>query len=216
MLMQTKQNDTFNAQAFLKSVGIPGKTVEYRRGEVVFRHGDSCKHLLYIQRGRVKLSVLSKGRREVDLTMLGPGEFFGEGCLAGQTVRMGKAIAIADSTIRFLGKNQMVRLLYKHQMSDRFIAHLLTRNIQIEEHLFNQLFNSSEKQLARTLLRLGRYDKHSEPVRTVPRISHETLAQMVGTTRSRVNVLMRKFQQLGFIGDKDGLTVDNSLLSVIL
>jgi len=149
--------------------------------------------------------------------MLGAGEFFGEGCLAGQPVRMGSATATAPSTILLIGKDQMIRLLHKqHALSDRFIAHMLARNIRIEEDLVDQLFNSSEKRLARTLLLLARYGKHDQPVRAVPVISQETLAEMVGTTRSRVNFFMKKFERLGFIDYKDGLKVNNSLLTVVL
>jgi len=149
--------------------------------------------------------------------MLGPGDFFGEGCLAGQPFRMGRATAITPSVILLVDKERMVQLLHKqHAMSDRFIAHMLARNIRIEEDLVDQLFNSSEKRLARTLLLLARYGKQDTPVRAVPKISQETLAEMVGTTRSRVNFFMKKFQRLGFIDYKDGLTVNNSLLTVVL
>jgi len=149
--------------------------------------------------------------------MLGQGDFFGEGCLAGQKVRMGSATAITPSAILLVSKDQMARRLHKqHGMSDRFITHMLARNIRIEEDLIDQLFNSSEKRLARTLLLLARYGKHDQPVRAVPPISQETLAEMVGTTRSRVNFFMRKFQRLGFIDYSDGLKVNNSLLTVVL
>jgi len=149
--------------------------------------------------------------------MLGRGDFFGEGCLAGQPVRMGNATAITDSTILLVDKDEMVRLLHKQRaLSDRFIAHMLARNIRIEEDLVDQLFNSSEKRLARTLLLLARYGKQDTPVRAVPKISQETLAEMVGTTRSRVNFFMNKFKRLGFIDYKDGLKVNNSLLTVVL
>jgi CRP/FNR family cyclic AMP-dependent transcriptional regulator len=149
--------------------------------------------------------------------MLGPGEFFGEGCLAGQPTRMGNATATTDSTVLLVDKDQMVRLLHKqHAMSDRFIAHMLARNMRIEEDLIDQLFNSSEKRLARTLLLLARYGKHDKSVQAVPSISQETLAEMVGTTRSRVNFFMKKFQRLGFIDYTDGLKVNNSLLTVVL
>jgi CRP/FNR family cyclic AMP-dependent transcriptional regulator len=215
--MKSKRNGTFDAQAFLDSAGIARKIVEYRRAEVIFTQGDSCKHVLYIQKGGVKLSVLSKAGREAVVAMLGPGEFFGEGCLAGQPVRMGSATATTDSTILLVEKDQMGRLLHKqHAMSDRFIAHMLARNIRIEEDLIDQLFNSSEKRLARTLLLLARYGKHDKPVRAVPPISQETLAEMIGTTRSRVNFFMKKFQRLGFIDYTDGLKVNNSLLTVVL
>ena len=215
--MESKQKGTFNAQAFLDSAGIARKIVEYRRADVVFSQGDPCEHVLYIQKGGVKLSVLSKAGREAVVAMLGPGDFFGEGCLAGQPVRMGSATAITDSTILSVDKDEMVRLLHQqHALSDRFIAHMLARNIRIEEDLVDQLFNSSEKRLARTLLLLARYGKQDTPVRAVPKISQETLAEMVGTTRSRVNFFMNKFKRLGFIDYKDGLKVNNSLLTVVL
>jgi len=215
--MKSKPKVPFNAQAFLDSAGVERRIVDYRQGEVVFTQGDPCGHVLYIQRGNVKLSVISKSGREAVVAMLGVGEFFGEGCLAGQPVRMGSATATADSTILLVDKNQMVRLLHKqHALSDRFIAHMLARNIRIEEDLVDQLFNSSEKRLARTLLLLARYGKHDKPVRAIPPISQETLAEMVGTTRSRVNFFMKKFQRLGFIDYTDGLKVNNSLLTVVL
>ena len=212
-----KRNGAFNAQAFLESTGVARKIVEYRRGEAIFTQGEPCEHVMYIQKGNVKLSVLSKAGREAVVAMLGAGEFFGEGCLAGQPARMGSATATADSTILLVNKAQMVRVLHKqHALSDRFIAHMLARNIRIEEDLVDQLFNSSEKRLARTLLLLARYGKHDKPVRDVPPISQETLAEMVGTTRSRVNFFMKKFQRLGFIDYSDGLKVNNSLLTVVL
>jgi CRP-like cAMP-binding protein len=215
--MKSKQKGPFNAQAFLDSAGIARKIVEYRRAEVIFTQGDPCEHVLYIQSGGVKLSVLSSAGREAVVAMLGPGEFFGEGCLAGQSVRVGSATATTDSAVLLVDKDQMVRLLHKqHALSDRFIAHMLARNIRIEEDLVDQLFNSSEKRLARTLLLLARYGKHDTPVRAVPTISQETLAEMVGTTRSRVNFFMKKFQRLGFIDYTDGLKVNHSLLTVVL
>jgi len=207
----------FNAQAFLESAGVAKTFVAYRRGERVFTQGEPCDHVLYIRSGGVKLSVLSKAGREAVVAMLGPGDFFGEGCLAGQPARMGSASAITPSVILRITKGKMVRLLHRqHSMSDRFIAHMLARNIRIEEDLVDQLFNSSEKRLARTLLLLARYGKHDEPVRAVPPISQGTLADMVGTTRSRVNFFMKKFQRLGFIDYAHGLKVNNSLLTVVL
>jgi CRP-like cAMP-binding protein len=215
--MKSKQKGPFNAQAFLDSAGIARKIVEYRRAEVIFTQGDPCEHVLYIQSGGVKLSVLSSAGREAVVAMLGPGEFFGEGCLAGQSVRVGSATATTDSAVLLVDKDQMVRLLHmQHALSDRFIAHMLARNIRIEEDLVDQLFNSSEKRLARTLLLLARYGKHDTPVRAVPTISQETLAEMVGTTRSRVNFFMKKFQRLGFIDYTNGLKVNHSLLTVVL
>src|SRR5437870_802514 len=198
--MESKQRGTFDAQAFLESAGVARKIVDYRRSEAIFTQGDPCDSVLYIQKGGVKLSVLSKTGREAVVAMLGPGDFFGEGCLAGQPVRMGSATALTSSTILLVGKEEMVGLLHKqHAMSDRFISHMLARNIRIEEDLIDQLFNSSEKRLARTLLLLARYGKQDRPARAVPKISQETLAEMVGTTRSRVNYFLNKFKKLGFI-----------------
>jgi CRP-like cAMP-binding protein len=215
----TSGMSAFNAEAFLKSTGVSTKVAQYGRGDAVFTQGDPCKHVMYIQAGGVKLSVLSKTGREAVVAMLGPGDFFGEGCLAGQPVRMGTATAITSSTILLVAKEKMVRLLHsEHAMSDRFISHVLARNSRIEEDLIDQLFNSSETRLARTLLLLARYGKQDKPVRVVPRISQETLAEMIGTTRSRVNFFLNKFKKLGFI-EYDGelpLKVNNSLLSVVL
>src|SRR6266705_1481849 len=200
MEMESKSKGAFNVQAFLGSAGVARRIVDYRRTEVIFTQGDPCQSVLYIQRGGVRLSVLSKAGREAVVAMLGPGDFFGEGCLAGQPVRMGSATAITPSVVLLVAKEKMVRLLHKqHAMSDRFIAHMLARNIRIEEDLIDQLFNSSEKRLARTLLLLARYGKRDKPARVVPRISQETLAEMVGTTRSRVNFFLNKFKKLGFI-----------------
>jgi CRP-like cAMP-binding protein len=207
----------FDVQLFLETAGVAKNIVQYPKGETIYKQGETCRHVLYIQTGGVKLSVLSKTGREAVVAMLGPGDFFGEGCLAGQRVRMGSAKALTPSAILLVGKEQMAKLLHKqHAMSDRFIAHILARNIRIEEDLIDQLFNSSEKRLARTLLLLARYGKHDMPVRAVPPVSQETLAEMVGTTRSRVNFFMRKFQRLGFIDYTDGLKVNNSLLTVVL
>ena len=215
--MESTHKRTFSAQAFLDSAGIARKIAEYRRAEVIFAQGDPCASILYIQKGGVKLSARSKTGREAVLAMLGPDEFFGEGCLAGQPVRMGSATAITGSTILLVDKDEMVRVLHKQPaLSDRFIAHMLSRYIRIEEDLLDQLFNLSEKRLARTLLLLARYDKQGTPQKSVQEISQATLAQMVGTTRSRVNFFMKKFQRLGFIDYKDGLKINTSLLTVVL
>ena len=214
---ESKQDGAFSAQAFLDSAGVARRIVEYRRADVIFTQGDPCESVLYIQKGGVKISVVSKTGREAVVAMLGPGDFFGEGGLAGQPFRMGSATATTSTTILFVDQHAMVRLLHQqHAMSDRFIAHLLARTIRIEEDLVDLLFSSSEKRLARKLLLLARYGEHDKPVRAVPAISQETLAEMVGTTRSRVNFFMKKFQRLGFIDYKDGLKVNNSLLAVVL
>jgi CRP/FNR family transcriptional regulator, cyclic AMP receptor protein len=214
-----KAAPAFNAQTFLESAGVAKTIVKYGRGDAIFTQGDPCEHVMYIQTGGVKLSVLSKTGREAIVAMLGPGDFFGEGCLAGQPLRMGSASAITATTILIVPKAKMVGLLHKqHAMSDRFIAHMLARNIRIEEDLIDQLFNSSEKRLARALLLLARYGKQDRPARLVPKISQETLAEMVGTTRSRVNFFLNKFKKLGFIEYSGELPVkiNSSLLSVVL
>ena len=218
-LRAVKALPAFNAQAFLDSAGLPKAVIGYGRNETIFTQGDSCEAVFYIQTGGVKLSVLSKTGKEAVVAMLGPGDFFGEGCLAGQSVRMGSATAITPSTIRLVPHKQMGQLLHKqHEMSDRFIAHMLDRNIRIEQDLIDQLFNSSEKRLARTLLLLARYGKQNKPIRSVPKISQETLAEIVGTTRSRVNFFLNKFKKLGFIEYNGELPIkiNNSLLSVVL
>jgi len=213
----SKQHGTFDVQAFLDSEGIGKKIVEFRRGDVIFNQGDPCESVLYIQKGGVKISVLSKTGRQAVVAILGPGEFFGEGGLAGQPVRMGTATASTGATILFVNQQEMLRLLHHETaMSDRLIAHLLARTIRIEEDLVDQLFSTSEKRLARKLLLLARYGARDKPVRAVSAISQETLAEMVGTTRSRVNFFMKKFERLGFIDHKDGLRIHDSLLTVVL
>ncbi len=215
--MTAKRRKSFDIHAFLSSSGIARKIVHYRRSETIFSQGEPCEHVLYIQQGSVKLSVVSKSGREAVVAMLGPGEFFGEGGLAGQSLRLASATAAVDSTILLVDKDEMIKLLHQERaLSDRFITHMLSRNIRVEEDLIDQLFNSSEKRLARTLLLLARYGKHDNPVRPVPSISQETLAEMIGTTRSRVNFFMKKFERLGFIEYKNGLKVNSSLLTVVL
>ena len=207
----------FNAQEFLDSSGVKRAISKYPGRRVIFSQGDPATDVLYIQDGEVKLSVLSKTGREAVIAMLGPGEFFGEGCLAGQLMRMGTATAVAPSTILAIEKPEMVRVLHDEpELSDRFLSHVLTRNIRIEEDLVDQLFNSSEKRLARALLLLARYGKDDTPVRSIPAVSQEVLAEMVGTTRSRVNFFMNKFRRLGFIEYNGHLEVHSSLLTVLL
>ena len=209
----------FNAQAFLDSAGLAKKIVEYGRGETIFTQGDPCEDVLYVQTGGVKLSVLSKTGREAVVALLGPGDFFGEGCLAGQPIRIGSATAITGSTILTIEKSEMVRLLHQRTaLSDRFIANMLSRNIRLEEDLLDQLFNCSEKRLARALLLLARYGQQDEPERVVPKISQATLADMIGTTRSRVNFFLNKFRKLGFIDyNYNGhVKINSSLVSIVL
>ena len=209
--------ERFDLRAFLESGGIAGKVIERLQGEVIYSQGDPCDTVIYIQNGGVKLQVTSHAGKEAIVAMLGPGDFFGEGALAGQPVRMATAIAISASALLVVEKQQMSRLLHEqHELSDRFLAYMLTRNIRVEADLVDQLFNSSEKRLARTLLLLARYGKRDTSHRVLPRISQETLAGMVGTTRSRVNFFMNKFKKLGFIEYNGGLRINDSLVSVVL
>jgi len=208
----------FDVQAFLDTSGVATRVVEYARAETIFSQGDASDSVMHIQTGGVQLLVRSMVGREAVVSVLGPGEFFGEGCLAGQARRTGSATAIAPSTVHVIEKATMRRLLHEqHALSDRFISRMLARNIRIEEDLIDQLFNSSETRLARALLRLAGYDTQDQPRRVLPRISRESLAEMAGTTRSHVTLLMNKFTRLGFIDrDRGTLTINNSLLNVVL
>ena len=206
----------FDAEAISKSTGPARKVVKYRQGEVVFAQGDAGDDVRYLQKGAVKLSVLSRIGKEAVVAMLAPGDFFGEGALAGQSVRIGTATAWSASSVLVIEKAAMIRLLHEEPaFADRFISYMLTRNMRIEADLVDQLFNSSEKRLARTLLLLARYGQ-ADPQRTLPRISQETLAEMIGATRSRVNFFMNKFRKLGLIEYNGSLKVNSSLLSIVL
>lgn len=207
----------FDLEHFLRPIGRSKRVVTYAAGAVVFRQGQACPDVLYVQSGTVKLAVVSRSGREGVVAMLGRGDFFGEGCLAGQTVRIATATAMAPTRVLSVPKDTMIQLLHdEHDFSDRFLEHMLARNIRIEEELIDHLFNSSEKRLARTLLLLARYGKQGEPSRVLPRLSQEVLAGMVGTTRARISFFMNKFRRLGFIEYNGRLTVHNSLLSVVL
>jgi CRP/FNR family transcriptional regulator, cyclic AMP receptor protein len=207
----------FSAQAFLESAGLARKVAEFGKKETIFSQGDVCRDVFYIQKGGVRLSVVNEAGKEAVVAILGPGDFFGEGCLAGQPIRIGTATAIAPTTALVIEKKEMIRVLHhEHEFSDRFITYMLSRNIRIEEDLVDQLFNSSEKRLARTLLLLARYGTEDKPQRVLPKVAQETLAEMVGTTRSRVNFFMNKFRKLGFIKYNGGLQINTSLLSVVL
>ena len=208
----------FDTKAFLNSPGVARKVVAYPAGATIYSQGDPSDAILYIQQGSVKLSVLSEAGREAVVGVLGPGDFFGEGALAGQPVRLATATSMNASTVLVVPKRHMIRLLHQqHAFSDRFIAHMLARNSRLEEDLVDQLFNASEKRLARTLLLLARYGKPNGPRRVLPRISQEVLAEMVGTTRSRVNFFMNKFRKLGLIEyNTGGLKIHHALLSVVL
>jgi CRP/FNR family cyclic AMP-dependent transcriptional regulator len=211
------QEQAFDAQAFLDSAGLARTVAEFRKKQTIFSQGDRAKNVLYIQKGGVRLSVINEAGKEAVVAVLGPGDFFGEGCLAGQPIRIGTATAITPTVVLVIEMKEMIRVLhYEHAFSDRFITYMLSRNIRIEEDLVDQLFNSSEKRLARTLLLLARYGTEDKPQRILPKISQETLAEMVGTTRSRVNFFMNKFRRLGFIKYNGGVQINTSLLSVVL
>jgi len=207
----------FDAQRFLESTGAAKRIVTYEPSAVVYSQGDPAASVLYIRQGSVKLSVVSETGKEAVVAVMAPGDFFGEGCLAGQPLRMATATAVTTTTVLVVDKRKMLQMLHKQaDFSDRFIAHVVARNIRIEEDLVDQLFNSSEKRLARTLLLLARYGKQDRPQRVLPKVSQEVLAEMVGTTRSRVNFFMNKFRKLGFIEYNGGIKINTSLLSVVL
>jgi CRP-like cAMP-binding protein len=216
--MSSKSTTVDDAQAFFKSASVAGKTVKYRRTEKIFSQGDACDSLLYVQKGRVKLSAVSQTGREAIVGMLGAGDFVGEGCLAGQSVRIGTATAMTQTTAVVIDKGEMFRGLHaKHELSDRFIDFMVTRNIRIEKDLIDQLFNSVEKRMARTLLLLAHYGEQGKPQRVLPQMLPAMLAGIVGTTTERVNAFMDKFKRLGFIQDgADGLHINKSLLNVVL
>jgi CRP/FNR family cyclic AMP-dependent transcriptional regulator len=208
---------TFDIEAFLNSVGVARVLREFGRKETLFSQGDPCKNIMYIQKGSVKISVVSTVGKEAVVGMLGPGDFIGEGGLAGQPLRMATATAVTPVNALIIDNSEMFRVLHAESaFSDRFITYMLQRNIRIEEDLIDQLFNSSEKRLARALLLLARYGKQDKPQRVLPKISQETLAEMIGTTRSRVNFFMNKFKRMGFIKYDDELQINNSLLSIVL
>jgi CRP/FNR family transcriptional regulator, cyclic AMP receptor protein len=202
---------------FLKSADVSRRGVRFDAGAVVFAQGAAANAVFYLDTGGVKLSVLSATGKEAVVAMLGPGDFFGEGCLAAQSLRMSTAAAVVPTRTLRIPKLEMARLLHQNsEFADRFISHMLARNIRIEEDLIDQLFNSSEKRLARTLLLLARYGDVDVQPRTLPRLSQETLAEMIGTTRSRVNFFMNKFRRLGFIEYNGHLKINGSLLSIVL
>jgi CRP-like cAMP-binding protein len=207
----------FEVTRFLTSGGTHRRTFQFPRGARVYAQGDPCDRLFYIQDGAVKLSVVSSAGKEAVVAILGPGDFLGEGCLTGQTVQMSSATAVTPVAGLVIGKKKMLRLLHDEPaMAEFFLTYVLTRNAHSEEALVDQLCNSSEKRLARTLLLLARFAREDKGVRVIPKLSQEVLAEMVGTTRSRVNFFMNKFRKLGFIEYNGGLKIHDSLFSVIL
>src|SRR6202790_185812 len=211
------KTNLFDPQIFLDTAGVSRKIAEYRRKESIYSQGDAAESVMYVQKGGVKLSVVNGSGKEAVVAMFGPTDFFGEGCMAGQTLRMGTATAITPTTLLVIEKAELLRALHAEQeLSDHFIRYMLAHIIRVEQDLVDHLFNSSEKRLARTLLLLARYGKQGQPVRILPKVSQETLASMVGTTRSRVNFFMNKFRKLGFIEYNGKIKVNKSLLSVVL
>ncbi|MHB8501577.1 MAG: Crp/Fnr family transcriptional regulator [Candidatus Acidiferrales bacterium] len=204
-------------KSFLDSAGVGRVIRKFEVKQTIFAQGDSAKNVIYIQEGGVKLTVVNETGKEAVVAILKPGDFVGEGCLAGQSVCMATAVAIAPTSVLVIEKDEMIRVLHREQeFSDLFIAHMLGRNIRIEEDLIDQLFNSSEKRLARTLLLLAHYGETGQNHKTLPKVSQEVLAEMIGTTRSRVHFFMNKFRKLGFIKYNGGLQINTSLLSVVL
>jgi CRP/FNR family cyclic AMP-dependent transcriptional regulator len=216
--MLSRKKRPFDAQDFLESPGLGKRVLTYARGNVIFSQGDPCSGVLYVQDGGIRLSVLSQAGKEAIVATLGSGDFLGEGSLAGQPVRLETATATMVTSVLLLPRRQMIRLLHNEPaFSDRFIEHMVIRNARLEADLVDQLFNSSEKRLARTLLLLARYGKGDQPQRVLPAVSQEALAEMIGTTRSRVNFFLNSFRKRGFIEyDGGGLTINPSLLTVVV
>jgi CRP/FNR family cyclic AMP-dependent transcriptional regulator len=214
-----KKKRAFDPHAFLATIGEGRKSVRFQRKQGIFAQGDAADAVFYIQTGKVRLTVVSKTGKEATIGILSEGDFFGEGGIAGQLVRMSSATAMADCVVLRIDKKAMIEALHReHEFSDLFVAYLLSRNIRYEEDLVDQLFNSSERRLARTLLLLAHFGKEGKPELVVPKISQEMLAEMIGTTRSRVSFFMNRFRQLGFV-DYDGgsgLQVHSSLLNIVL
>jgi CRP/FNR family cyclic AMP-dependent transcriptional regulator len=216
--MSVKKKRDFDLKAFLATIGEGRKFVLVPKKQTIFAQGDPSDAVFYIQNGKVKLTVVSNDGKEATIGILSEGDFFGEGCLAGQSRRMASATALTDAAVLRIEKSAMMRVLHReHTLSDMFVAYLLARNIRYEEDLVDQLFNSSEKRLARILLLLAHFGKEGTPETVVPKIGQETLAEMVGTTRSRVSFFMNRFRKLGFIDyNSKGLQVHSSLLNVVL
>jgi CRP-like cAMP-binding protein len=214
---RSKKATQFDTEAFFGCAGVPTKGLILQPKTAIFSQGEACKDVMYIQNGHVKLSVVSDSGKEAVVALLNPGDFVGEGALAGQLVRMATATTVTTCTLLVISLKEMIRVLHaEHVFSDQFIRYIVERNIRIEGDLVDQLFNSSEKRLARTLLLLARYGKEDKHRHVLPKVSQETLTEMIGTTRSRVNFFIKKFERLGFIHQSGGLHVNDSLLKVVL
>jgi CRP/FNR family transcriptional regulator, cyclic AMP receptor protein len=216
--MRPQQKVAFDAESFLSKAGVGRAVINLRDKQTIFSQGDPAASVFYIQKGRVKLTVISKRGKEATIALLGTGDFVGEGCIAAsEHLRLATATAITDCTALKIDKSQMVRMLHQeHELSEVFTSFLLARNARIQEDLVDQLFNSSEKRLARTLLLLAQFGKNGKPETMIPKISQETLAEMVGTTRSRVSFFLNRFRKLGFIDYNGKMEVHSSLLNVVL
>jgi CRP/FNR family cyclic AMP-dependent transcriptional regulator len=215
--MRSKRSSPFNPELYLQSVGISRKVGDFRKNQAIFSQGDVADEVFYIQKGSVKLTVVNGVGKEAVVAIFGPGDFFGEGAISSEVIRMGTATAVAPTMVLIIGKNEMIRVLHaEHLLSDRFITYMLARNSRVQADLVDQLFNSTEKRLARTLLLLASYGKEDQPEKVLQKVSQETLAEMIGTTRSRVNFFMNKFRKLGFVNYDGRITVNRSLLSVVL
>ena len=215
--MGRKQAAGFDAKAFLTKASTGRSVSAYRKKQVVFAQGDPADAVFYIERGQIKLTVVSERGKSAIVALLGRGDFFGEGCLAGQPLRMATASAMAETSLVRIDRQAMVGLLHERSMfSEQFMAHLLARNVRFEEDLVDQLFNSSEKRLARVLLLLAHFGKEGKTEPVIPKISQEVLAEMVGTTRPRISGFMNKFRKLGFIHYNGGLQIHSSLLNILL
>jgi CRP/FNR family cyclic AMP-dependent transcriptional regulator len=214
----SKKTGLFDPGAFLAEAGLGRTIVDLKNKQIVFSQGDSAEAVFYIQRGKVRLSVISSGGKEATIALLGPGDFLGEECIANShTLRMTTATAMTDGAILRIQRKELIRALHQeHALSDLFVSYLLARNIRVQEDLVDQLFNSSEKRLARILLLLSQFGKEGTPEMVIPKIGQETLAEMVGTTRSRVSFFMNRFRKLGFIEYNGELLVHRSLLNVVL
>ena len=215
--MKTKSQSTFNPQVYLDSVGVSRRVAEFRRKQSIFSQGEAADSVMYVQKGSVKFTVVNESGKEAVVAIFSAGDFFGEGGMAGQTIRMGTATAIVPTIVLIIGKDEMMRVLHaEHELSDRFITYMLARNIRVEADLVDQLFNSTEKRLARTLLLLARYGSEDQPDQVLHKVSPNTLAEMMGTTLSQVNLFMNKFRKLGFIEYNGEIKVNKSLLTVVL
>jgi CRP/FNR family cyclic AMP-dependent transcriptional regulator len=213
----SKNRSRFDIGNYLETAGVRRSIANYRKGQTIFSQGDDCTTVLYLQQGMVKLTIVSPAGKEAVIAILYPGDFFGEGCIAGQPRRVARAVAVQPASVLAINKKEMLRVIHQeHEFSDRFISHMLKRNVRIEEDLADQLFNSSEKRLARALLLVARYGKEEQAEKIVGKVSQETWAEMIGTTRSRVSYFMNKFRKLGYIKYNGGLQINSSLLRVIL